>query len=100
MPYHRIRDMLRTDTPDGTQVAKLDVANLELSYERVKPGAMTPEQSFDRAQIVYVLSGSMDMTVGGETRTVKAGDVWLIEPETPQSFQGGDVECIRLVISG
>lgn len=100
MPYHRIRDMLRTDTPDGSQVAKLDVDRLELSYERVKPGAMAPEQSFDRPQIVYILSGTMEMSVGGESRTVHAGDVWLIDAGTPQSYQASGAECIRLVISG
>jgi quercetin dioxygenase-like cupin family protein len=92
--------MLRTPTPDGTEIAKLDVGNLEITYERVKPNAMGMERSEDRAQIVYILSGSMDMTVDGEQRNVRAGDVWLIPAGAPTGFQASDVECIRLIILG
>ena len=100
MAYHRLRDMLRTPTPDGTEEARLDEGNLEIVYERVKPNAMGVERSADRAQIVYILSGSMNMSVDGDERNVKAGDVWLIPAGTPNSFQASDVECIRLVVSG
>ena len=100
MAYHRIRDMLRTPTSTGTEVAKLDEGNLELTYERVKAGAESAPQPAQRSQIVYVLSGHMSMTVGGETKEVKAGDCWMIAAGTPHGFHATEAECIRLVISG
>ncbi len=100
MAYHRIRDMLRTPTPAGTEAAKLDEANLELVYERVKQGASSAPQAASRPQVVYILSGTMTMTVGGETKEVKAGDCWMIAAGTPHGFASPSSECIRLVIGG
>ena len=100
MAYHRLRDMLRTPTADGTEAAKLDIGHLEITYERVKPSAGSAARSSDKGQIFYILSGTMEMTVDGEKKAVKAGDTWLVEAGKPVSFQATDIECIRLIITG
>ncbi len=98
MAYHRIRDMLRKPTPDGTEAAQLNEGPLEITYERFK-GNTSGDRTNSKTQVVYILSGTMSLTVGAETREVKAGDVWLIKASEPVSFRTGSVEAIGLLIT-
>ena len=98
MAYHRIRDMLRKPTPDGTEAAQLTEGPLEVTYERFKANA-TGNRTSSKTQMIYILSGSMSVTVGDESREVKAGDVWLVHGGDAVSFKTGSIEAIGLMVS-
>ncbi len=98
MAYHRIRDMLRKPTPDGTEAAQLNEGPLEITYERFK-GNTSGDRTCAKTQVIYMLSGSMSLTVGSETREVKAGDVWLVAANSPVSFRTANVEAIGLLVT-
>lgn len=46
-------------------------------------GAVGEIHAHHHAQVSYVESGQFDVTVGGETKTLSAGDSFFIPPETP-----------------
>jgi len=54
-------------------------------YWDVAADAILPEHSHPHEQIVNVLEGSYELTVGGETHVLSAGDVLVIPGGTPHS---------------
>lgn len=47
-----------------------------------KKGSIGAPHHHPHEQIGYVISGSFEVTDGGETRTLKAGDCYLIKPNS------------------
>ncbi|MDX2481340.1 MAG: cupin domain-containing protein [Desulfuromusa sp.] len=45
---------------------------------RMKKGALLPRHSHPHEQTGYLVSGSMELTIGSETFTVETGDSWCI----------------------
>jgi quercetin dioxygenase-like cupin family protein len=46
---------------------------------RYEPGAIVPRHSHEHTeQVMYVVEGELEMTVGSETRTLGAGDVVVV----------------------
>jgi quercetin dioxygenase-like cupin family protein len=59
--------------------------NLMLSYVEIDAGGVVPEHSHPHEQAGYVLSGRVRFTIGGETRVLGAGDMFLIPPDVPHA---------------
>ncbi len=55
------------------------------SYVDIEPHMPLPEHSHPHEQIVNLLEGKLEMTVGGETHTLEAGDVLVIPSNVPHS---------------
>jgi quercetin dioxygenase-like cupin family protein len=49
-----------------------------LAEFRLDKGAVLPRHSHPHEQTGYLVSGRMDLTIGGETHAVSAGDSWCI----------------------
>ena len=52
---------------------------------RVKKGALIPNHSHPHEQTGYLVSGKMEMTIDGETFSVKPGDSWCIAGDIEHS---------------
>lgn len=53
--------------------------SVEFSFEK---DALLPMHSHPHEQIGYIVSGVFELTVGDETRTLKAGDTYYAPPGT------------------
>ena len=53
----------------------------------------------DHDEIGYVLAGTGSVTVGGVTRPVKKGDVWVIPMNTPHGGQFEDAPQVLFISS-
>lgn len=53
-------------------------------------GAVVKEHSHANEQLGVVIEGSIDLTAGGETRTVSAGEAYVVPPHLPHSAVIGD----------
>jgi quercetin dioxygenase-like cupin family protein len=76
---HSVRPMqlfpgCRIRTPHGQ--------NLMLSYVEIDEGANVPAHHHPHEQAGMVISGRLEFTIGEETRTVEAGAMFLIPPDT------------------
>jgi quercetin dioxygenase-like cupin family protein len=63
------------------------------------PGPFRRHVHTTHDEIGYVLAGSGSMTVGGETRPVRPGDVWIIPANTPHSGEFGDAPQVLFISS-
>lgn len=65
-----------------------------------KPGFYAPPHFHKRhAEMFYVVSGEVEWTIAGETRTMRAGDLVLIPPNTVHSVRQkgpGDLHMIMI----
>lgn len=63
-------------------------AGMTFAYWRIEPGAMIPVHSHPHEQVVNMLEGELELVAGGETRTLKAGDVYAIAGNVVHSAKG------------
>lgn len=59
--------------------------NMTVAHFRVLAGSELPEHHHVHEQVTNVLSGELEMTVGGETHVCKAGEVIVIPSNVPHS---------------
>ena len=63
------------------------------------PGPFRSHVHVTHDEIGYVLKGSGSVTVGGVTRPVKPGDVWIIPANTPHGGEFGDAPEVLFISS-
>ncbi|WP_165972017.1 helix-turn-helix transcriptional regulator [Paenibacillus piri] len=59
----------------------------------VKQVEIIGEHAHDFVEMAYVRQGSALHHIGGHTYTLRAGDLFVIEPGTPHSYNGSQTEC-------
>ena len=57
--------------------------NLMLSYVEIDDGALVETHQHPHEQGGILLSGRMELTIGGQTRTLEPGEMYIIPPNTP-----------------
>lgn len=83
-PY-AIRDGITARAVHGDRVT-MAVVDLE-------PRVELPEHHHENEQLGFVLEGEITMTIGGERRTLHAGDTYLIPSEVPHDARAGADGC-------
>ena len=58
----------------------------------VKEGSVIPLHHHPHEQITFILEGELEMTIGGETMTLKPGNFHVIHSNVPHSA-GAHVDC-------
>lgn len=74
---------------DGIAGRALHGTNLTLGLIELEPDAVLPEHHHVNEQLGVVVSGSIEMTIGGESRTLGPGETWTIAPDVPHSGRVG-----------
>ncbi len=64
-----------------------------VSLVDLEPNAAIPPHSHPHEQVGMVLRGEMELTIGGETRMVKVGDVYVVPGGTLHSVRMGTESC-------
>ena len=57
------------------------------------PDIALPEHRHENEQLGFILSGSMTMHIGGEVRTLRAGDTYTIPSNVPHDASAGPEGC-------
>lgn len=57
-----------------------------LNLMQAKAGATAPAHSHPHRQVVYLIAGKGDFRCGDEVRTMLPGDVIMIDPDIPHTF--------------
>jgi quercetin dioxygenase-like cupin family protein len=58
---------------------------LTVAHFRIEMGSTLPEHHHVHEQVTNIVSGELEMTIGGETKVCKAGDVVVIPSGVPHS---------------
>ena len=93
--------------PDRNQSPKLNLfpgvvartcwgERLMLSYVDLAPHSVVEEHQHPHEQLGIMLEGSLELTIGDETRLIHAGDVYTIPPNLPHGARTLDEGCVVL----
>lgn len=69
---------------------------LMLSRVALEPGAVVGMHSHPHEQMGILLSGSMELTVGEETRLLSPNEMYLVPGGVPHSAKGGPEGAVAL----
>lgn len=70
---------------------------IQMMHERYKPGADTGEDMLSHTgeECGIVVSGLIELTVGGETRRLTAGDAYYFDSRLPHRWRNtGTIDCV------
>lgn len=83
MDLNKIQQLPEREMFPGFHGRFIHTGTMTLAYWRIEAGSVLPEHSHEHEQITQVISGRLDMDIGGETHVLTAGDVLTIEPHLP-----------------
>lgn len=79
MPFVNLKDIKSKELIPGFTGKMIHTENMTLAYWEIKAGSILPEHSHVHEQVAaQVISGEFEMTLQGETKILKAGDVAII----------------------
>jgi len=80
MSFFRIPELPATEMLRGIERRAAWLDQVMLTFFTFQPNAVVPEHAHENEQITVVTRGSMEFTMGDETRTLRAGDGVCIPP--------------------
>ena len=89
-----------TEAVDGAHL-KLLAGGTEANVQHfhIDPGAVVPEHSHPHEQLGYVVSGTLDFHVDGDTRTVEPGDSYVLAGDEPHGAENtGDEPAVGIEV--
>ena len=87
--FGRISALPRQRVWDGIGGRALHGTAVTLGVIELEPDAALPEHHHVNEQLGVVVSGSIEMTIGGETRMLGPGETWTIAPDVPHTGRAG-----------
>ncbi len=69
---------------------------LMLSLVTLEPGAVVAQHSHPHEQMGLMVSGTMELTIAGETRVLSANEMYLVPGGVPHSARGGRNGAVAL----
>lgn len=93
----------RSDHPtfevaDGVSFQPVYGHNMLLNFVLFAPDRGFPRHQHPEEQLGMVVEGEMEFTIGDETRTIRAGDVYVIPSEVPHEGRTHELACLMLDI--
>ena len=85
MPFLDLSDIHESEPVPGFRVRFVHTDNMTVAYWDIERGAAMPEHSHEHEQIVNLIEGDFELTVGDELRTLTPGVVAVIPPDVPHS---------------
>jgi len=79
MPFLNLYDIDQKELLPGFKVRFVHASKMTLAYWDIKAGAVLPEHSHHHEQVAaQVISGEFELTLNGETKVLKVGDIAVI----------------------
>ncbi len=79
MPFVQLKDIEQKELLPGFKSRMIHTEKITLAYWEIQAGSILPEHSHPHEQVAaQVLSGRFELTLDGETKVMKAGDIAVI----------------------
>lgn len=96
MPFIDIESMQANEVVPGCRLRTPYGKNLMLSYLEMDAGAEIPLHDHPHEQAGILLRGTLQLTIGDETRTVQPGSLFIIPPNVPHRAVAVDGPAVVL----
>jgi quercetin dioxygenase-like cupin family protein len=82
---NNISDLYEKQIIEGITGRYIHGQNSSFGLVKILKGSTLPVHHHHHEQITFILEGELEMTIGGETITLKAGDYFVIPSNVPHS---------------
>jgi quercetin dioxygenase-like cupin family protein len=79
---------------DGIQARAVSGQRVTMALVDLEPNVALQEHHHPNEQVGFVVQGELTFTVGGETRTLGAGETYSIRPDVAHSAVAGPEGCV------
>lgn len=90
MSFHKKDELPSKEVVPGITLRSVYLKNCMMTFFDLQPGSRIPPHKHHHEQITYLVKGSLKMTVAGETRLMKEGDIALVAPNVEHAAEVGD----------
>jgi|SRR5215218_1751504 len=88
-------DSMPSLTPrPGVTMWPVTGVNMMINFVRIEPGAEVPLHQHPQEQGGTVIEGTILMTIDGETREMRSGDVYIAPPHSVHGAFAGPEGCL------
>ncbi|RAJ10177.1 cupin domain-containing protein [Arenibacter echinorum] len=81
----KLAEIVSKEIMPGYHGKLIHTQNMSLAFWEVEAGAKVPEHAHMNEQVMQVLEGKFEFTLGGNTKTYEPGDLVIIPPHVPHS---------------
>ena len=81
--FFRVTDRSETEMLPGVYRRAVWLEHVMLTFFRFDPDAIVPEHAHENEQISYVTAGTVEFTLGSETRVLRCGEGVCIPARVP-----------------
>jgi quercetin dioxygenase-like cupin family protein len=89
MYFHDPHDRQSKELIPGLTIRSFWGEKMLASVVHLEPNTLLEEHSHPHEQVSMVLSGEIEFTIAGETKTVKAGELCIIPGDVPHYVKTG-----------
>lgn len=95
--FENLSDEAPVDVLPGVKARFFSAEQLTIAYWYIDKGGKIPEHKHHHEQMVNLISGEFEMTIGDETKVMTAGDVATVPSDVLHSAVAlTDVHCIDI----
>ena len=96
-PGWRSRDLLPSFSPlEGFTMQSVTGGKLMANWVTIEPNREMPRHQHPHEQLGIMLEGAMELTIGDDTRLIRAGDVYTIPPNLSHNARTLEEGCVVL----
>jgi quercetin dioxygenase-like cupin family protein len=81
MPFYKKSELPSKEVVPGITLRSVYLENSMMTFFDLEPASAIPSHKHPHEQITYLVRGSLEMTVDGETRIMVEGDIAVVPPE-------------------
>ena len=85
MAFKNLNDIEKKEIYPGYKAKFIHTENITLAHWTIKKGSFFPEHMHPHEQVLSMLEGKFELTVGFETKILEPGDVAIIPPNVSHS---------------
>lgn len=82
----------------GFQMQSITGGDMMANWVRIEPNKEMPRHQHPQEQLGVMLEGTLELTIGSETRALKRGDAYTIPGDVPHHARTFDDGCLVLDI--
>ncbi len=83
--FENLQNIPEKELVPGIYARLLHTEGMTVAHVRLEGGAILPEHQHPHEQVTNILEGELEMTVNGQTRLCKAGDIVKLYSNVPHS---------------
>ena len=90
MPFYKKEELPSKEMLPGITLRSVYLENCMMTFFDLESGSKISSHKHPHEQITYLVKGSLKMTLAGETRLMKEGDIAVVPADVEHEAEVGD----------